>query len=450
MTKRMLSWILALVLVAGISVNPAAADTLSLPMAMTRQSDRTAVMTDDAAAMPCGETAISAPTGHVSISIQKPRLAAVQSNTVSYESDLQILAAQLRQTMVARQETVALYVQTSSDTDLNDMGALLVEQAVQETGTANEGDYLRWQYDGWNCNVSGSVSGGMYYLTLTYRISYYTTYAQEQEVTRLVSAAVDSFGFDENTTDYQKVQAVYEYIAAHTTYDYAHLEDADYSLQYTAYAALVNGTSVCQGYANLLYRMLGECGVPCRIITGIGITDTGSGGHAWNIVQLNGVWYHVDLTWDDAYQDKGYAQRSYFLRGSGSFDTVHIRDSAYTGSDFTAAYPTSQGDYAPTECDRNGHQWGEWTVDVAPTYSAEGQQHSDCSVCGATRQETLPVLPAPDLTYADLTALLRHVAKIDPIEDTELLTKADLDKNGAIDAVDVTILAQVLAESGVK
>lgn len=443
MKKRMLSWILTLVLVAGISVNLAAADTL--PMVMTRQGDRTAIMTDGAVAMPCGAGTVSAPTGHVNIAIQKPRLAAVQGDTVSYESDLQVLAKQLRQAMVARQETVALYVQTSSDTDLKAMVELLIEQAVQETGAANEGDYLRWQYDGWDCGISRSESGGMYYLTLTYQIRYYTTYEQEQEVTRLVSAAVDSFGFDESTTDYQKVQAVYEYIAAHTTYDYAHLEDEDYKLQYTAYAALVNGTSVCQGYANLLYRMLGECGVPCRIITGVGITDTGSGGHAWNIVQLNGVWYNVDLTWDDAYQDKGYAQRPYFLRGSGSFDTVHIRDSAYTGSDFTAAYPTSQEDYAPTECDRNGHQWSEWTVDVAPTYSAEGQQHSACGVCGAIRQEVLPVLPAPDLTNNDLTALLRHVAKIEPITDEDVLTKADFDHSGSVDAVDVTMLAQALS-----
>ena len=80
-------------------------------------------------------------------------------------------------------------------------------------------------------------------------------------------------------------------------YDYTNLNDDNYKLKYTAYAAMCNGTAVCQGYSNLLYRMLLEAGVDCRIISGIGV----SGGHAWNIVRLGDLYYNVDATWDSNY-----------------------------------------------------------------------------------------------------------------------------------------------------
>ena len=48
------------------------------------------------------------------------------------------------------------------------------------------------------------------------------------------------------------------------------------------------------------------------------------------------------------------------------------------------------------------------------------------------------------ISNADLTMLLRHVAKISLIEDTKLLKQVDFDYSGTVDAVDVTILAQHL------
>ncbi len=69
----------------------------------------------------------------------------------------------------------------------------------------------------------------------------------------------------EGKTDYEIIRDVYAYICEHVTYDNIHVNDASYKLAHTAYAALVNGTAVCQGYAVLLYRMLMEQGIDCRI-----------------------------------------------------------------------------------------------------------------------------------------------------------------------------------------
>ena len=64
------------------------------------------------------------------------------------------------------------------------------------------------------------------------------------------------------------------------------LEDDNYKLKHTAYAALMHKTSVCQGYAVLLYRMLKECGIDNRIITGYGGSERDE-KHAWNIVEID-------------------------------------------------------------------------------------------------------------------------------------------------------------------
>ena len=76
---------------------------------------------------------------------------------------------------------------------------------------------------------------------------------------------------------------------------------------FTAYGALIDRTCVCQGYAALLYRLLLELGVDNRVLTGTG----NGGGHAWNIVELDDVYYNVDPTWD-----AGRTEYDYFLKCS--------------------------------------------------------------------------------------------------------------------------------------
>ena len=58
--------------------------------------------------------------------------------------------------------------------------------------------------------------------------------------------------------------------------------------------------SVCQGYSNCYKLLLEKAGIPAQYIRGV----SANGNHAWNIIKLNGKWYHVDVTWDDELIDK--------------------------------------------------------------------------------------------------------------------------------------------------
>ncbi len=76
----------------------------------------------------------------------------------------------------------------------------------------------------------------------------------------------------------------------------------------TAYDLLINGTTVCAGYTALYMDILNRAGVPCIQVTSEAME------HTWNLVQIDGCWYHVDLTWDDPTPDRyGFVNHKNFL-----------------------------------------------------------------------------------------------------------------------------------------
>ena len=259
------------------------------------------------------------------------------SDTEEYHTSVSSASKAMREQMAARQSTITLNYKvtgTIPDNLLKD----IADQAMVHTGKPTEGDYLRWQYAGWRGSYSGYTVSGTSYLVLTYTLTYYTTAEQEKAVDSKVAAVLSELGIS-GQRDYIKLQKIYDYICNHTVYDYGHLNDSSYKLKHTAYAALIDGTAVCQGYAVLFYRMALQSGVDARLISG-----TGNGGaHAWNIAKLAGSYYNLDATWDASYAQVGWDYR-YFLKCDSNFSD-HIRDSEYKTSSFYSAYPMGKTDY---------------------------------------------------------------------------------------------------------
>ncbi|MCD8013634.1 MAG: leucine-rich repeat protein, partial [Lachnospiraceae bacterium] len=267
----------------------------------------------------------------------------VASDDVEYLDTVDEAAAEVREAMVNRQETVVVYYQM--ETYDSTIAKSIITAALEHTGVADEGDYISANYGGSSYMISRSSSGGIYYLTITCTMTYYTTYEQEAAVTSALNTVMAGLDLD-SKTDYEKISAIYEYICKNVTYDYDNLEDNSYLLKYTAYAALINGTSVCQGYAALLYRMMLMAGIDARLISGTG----NGGGHAWNIVQLGDDYYNVDATWDATATRTALVPLSYkyYLRCSDNFGD-HTRDDEYLTDDFNASYPMSGADYQLSE-----------------------------------------------------------------------------------------------------
>lgn len=93
-----------------------------------------------------------------------------------------------------------------------------------------------------------------------------------------------------DATQYQKIKYVYEYLI--NTTDYNINSPDNQNIQ----SALLNHSSVCAGYSKAFQYILHRMGMFCTYITG----NTSDGGdHGWNIVRIDGTYYHVDVTWGD-------------------------------------------------------------------------------------------------------------------------------------------------------
>ena len=250
---------------------------------------------------------------------------------------LDAAAAQIRDAMEARQEIFT--VQYCSDYELTKPGIeALMELAFTETDQPTEGDSLRYCYSRRKTSYGYYLVANKYYNDLTFEISYYTTAQQEAELSEAVDDLVDSFGFSSFTDDRYKVDRIYEYITDKVKYDYDHLNQNDYWLQFTAYAALLNKKAVCEGYAVLFYRLAEECGLDARVITGVGGTGRDA-NHAWNIVKLGDYYYYLDATWD-AEREPGSAY-AWYLKGSTDF-LSHSNESEFNSQEFNDRYPIPQ------------------------------------------------------------------------------------------------------------
>ncbi|MDD7390935.1 MAG: transglutaminase domain-containing protein [Lachnospiraceae bacterium] len=254
-------------------------------------------------------------------------------------SSSQDASAWLRRMLVSR-STRAEFSYITEDSDYYNVVRSLFHQALEETGSPEEGDYLRYQYGGYACSVSYYTDGSSYHYNLTYTIHYYTTWEQEQQVTAEVSRILSELDLEEKTA-YEKTEAIYRYLVSGVSYDYTNLNDNDYTLKYSAYAALINKTAICQGYAAALYRLMMEAGIPCRIIGGA----AGASNHAWNIIQQKGLWYNADPTWDSEAQASS-GTYSWFLLSDENFHS-HSRDDQYLTDDFYRSYPMGPENFDP-------------------------------------------------------------------------------------------------------
>lgn len=181
----------------------------------------------------------------------------------------------------------------------------ILTQAFDET-TADD-DYLAFSYSGYSMHWSG-YNGDV---TVNYSVTYLATASQEEYVTQRVSeilADIITGTMDES----EKEKAIHDWIVSHVTYDLS-------LTRYSAYDALYSGTTVCQGYALLMYKMLMAVGIQTRIVSG----DVASGGHAWNMVYLCGNWYQVDATWDDPVPDTGGISYNYYNLSDDELNADH-------------------------------------------------------------------------------------------------------------------------------
>jgi hypothetical protein len=137
------------------------------------------------------------------------------------------------------------------------------------------------------------------------------------------------------TTDLEKVVLAHDYLVSTCQYDPYVSKEGNYTttagttysadeLVYSAYGAFVKRNVVCQGYSLAMKVLLDRAGVNCCYVS------SNSMNHAWNMVQLDGNWYHVDATFDDPIYSTNSSTVKADIAGRVSHERFLLSDSEMT------------------------------------------------------------------------------------------------------------------------
>lgn len=186
--------------------------------------------------------------------------------------------------------------------------------------------YVNYIVDSYSFSFRGGANSAAVSVTVTYRETLQQTAYVDDRV-KAINKQIIKTGMTED----EKVKAIHDWVVLHLKYDTSYT-------RYTAYEGLKRGSTVCQGYALLTYKLLKSAGIPNKIVEGTAWQNGSGVSHAWNLVQLGGRWYHLDTTWDDPVPDRsGKVSTNYYLLTDSEMRRDHT---------WTKAYPAAAVKYA--------------------------------------------------------------------------------------------------------
>ena len=164
----------------------------------------------------------------------------------------------------------------------------LTQDAVNEVMTAIYNDHPELFYLDTSYSYGYTDKGAVVSITLKYNDTVNSLQISENNF--LNSSKGIIIGASNLTTDLEKEKYVYTAIMQMCSYH------EDSVLNQSAYSALVNGKSVCAGYSRAFQYIMMQLDIPCYFCSGY----ANGGNHAWNIIEIDGSYYNVDISWDDS------------------------------------------------------------------------------------------------------------------------------------------------------
>ncbi|MGN0602046.1 MAG: transglutaminase domain-containing protein [Oscillospiraceae bacterium] len=144
--------------------------------------------------------------------------------------------------------------------------------------------------------------------------------ALQNEVKRIAEKA-------DKLSDFEKLKYFHDQIILKCDYD-----DSGEN-PYSAYGCLIDGKAVCEGYSKAMALLCEQSGIPCINVVGTVTEENGeTQSHMWNMVELSGKWYHIDVTWDDPKDvfSSDYIRYDYFNLDDESISSDHeLKTTAY-------------------------------------------------------------------------------------------------------------------------
>ncbi|MBE6604567.1 MAG: hypothetical protein E7639_02535 [Ruminococcaceae bacterium] len=213
--------------------------------------------------------------------------------------------------LIARQATIDLSGLSPSKADVSATMAAIIYSSPE----------LFYLQSGYSLSTT---EGGVQSVSPTYTC----TDSELIEQRAAYEAALDEIvaGAPVTGSDFDKLLYLHDYFIENYTYDYT------YTIR-DAYTFFIEKTGVCQAYMLGLIAAARELGIESKPVTSDVMT------HAWNLVLLDGSWYHVDLTWDDSSSLPTATSYTYFLQSDAGLVAI---DSARKEADRHRAWSAEE------------------------------------------------------------------------------------------------------------
>ena len=160
------------------------------------------------------------------------------------------------------------------------------------------------------------------------KITIKTKKAYTDEEIIFVKAYIDTFIINnkiDNMSNYDKIKSFHDHIVNITKYDSDHANES-----YTAYDLLTTGKSICGGYSDIMSIYLNRIGLQNYKIN--------SENHIWNLVNLDGSWYHLDATWDDPVDENNqYLLHNFFLISTNELHKLDVIEHTFNSNVYIEA-----------------------------------------------------------------------------------------------------------------
>lgn len=152
----------------------------------------------------------------------------------------------------------------------------------------------------WDCRSSFSTEDTGRRRVKEVTVAYHMTAEEAAESRRAIWDVIKPILHELRTLsgeDWDKVKWLHDRIINWADYDYSEGgRHEKLEPNHSIYGVFVNRMAVCEGYAEAMTWLLRRVGVDC--ITCLG------GEHAWNLIRIDGVYHHFDVTWDDLGNDR--------------------------------------------------------------------------------------------------------------------------------------------------
>ena len=135
--------------------------------------------------------------------------------------------------------------------------------------------------------------------------------------------AISQKARQENDIDVMVIKYIHDYIINTVQYDREALNRGiTITENQNIVGVFLNYKAVCEGIAKSVEILLNKCKIPCSLVKGRLNVNSRYMDHAWNIVKLDGKWYHLDVTMDSGMSQKNplFLAYDYF-----NLDEEHIK-----------------------------------------------------------------------------------------------------------------------------